>query len=61
MFAYVLPIDEKGKLNARAFLGGRDMLQRMQNEFSGTVGVKNGFERGGQRQNTKQYGNFMQI
>lgn len=46
MFAYVVPIDERGKLNARAFLGGRDTLQRMQDEFAGTVGVKNGFERG---------------
>jgi len=46
MFAYVVPIDERGKLNARAFLGGRDVLQHMQDEFAGSVGLKNGFERG---------------
>jgi len=46
MFAYVVPIDERGKLNARAFLGGRDVLQRMQDEFAASVGFRNGFERG---------------
>lgn len=46
MFAYVVPIDERGKLNARAFLGGRDTLQHMQDDFASSVGVKNGFERG---------------
>ena len=33
LVAYVVPIDQKGKLNARSFLGGRATLSKMQTEF----------------------------
>ena len=46
MVAYVLPIDEKGKLNARQFLGGRQKLSAMQTSFSEEVGEKFGLDRG---------------
>ena len=46
LYAYVVPIDEKGKLNCRAFLGGSKMLNEMQTDFAKTVGLKHGLERG---------------
>jgi hypothetical protein len=46
LYAYVVPIDERGKLNCRAFLGGRDALSKMQTEFAEEVSQKYGLERG---------------
>ena len=46
LYAYVIPIDEKEKLNCRAFLGGSKMLNEMQTDFAKTVGLKHGLERG---------------
>jgi hypothetical protein len=44
--AYVVPIDERGKLNCRAFLGAQHALREMQTEFSAKVGAQHGLERG---------------
>ena len=46
MYAYVVPKDERGKLNCRAFYGARDALSTMQSDFAEQVGVKHGLERG---------------
>ena len=46
MYAYVVPIDERGKLNCRAFLGGSKALNVMQTEFAQEVGQLHGLERG---------------
>lgn len=46
LVAYVVPIDRKGKLNCREFLGGRDKLQKMQTDFANKVGIPLGLERG---------------
>ena len=46
LVAYVVPIDPKGKLNARHFLGGRDKMTAMQTDFAEKVGAKYGLERG---------------
>jgi hypothetical protein len=41
------PIDEKGKLNARAFIGGhRGRMTELQSEFANEVSIKHGLERG---------------
>ena len=55
MVAYVVPIDEKGKLNAKHFLGGREKLRNMQTDFAKNVGEYFGLERGieGSKWNTK--------
>ena len=37
LVAYVVPIDQKGKLNCKDFLGGRAKLSRMQTDFTKTV------------------------
>ena len=44
--AYVVPIDEKGHLNARAFFGGREKMSDMQTDFAERVGKKYGLNRG---------------
>lgn len=46
MYAYVVPIDERGKLNCRAFLGGAKALSQMQTDFSQEVGQQHGLQRG---------------
>ncbi|HDR9166005.1 TPA: plasmid recombination protein [Burkholderia vietnamiensis] len=46
MYAYVTPIDERGKLNCRAFLGGSKALSTMQTEFAEQVGQKHQLARG---------------
>lgn len=46
LVAYVVPLDEKGKLNAKKYLGGRVVLRNMQSDFAKNVGVKHGLERG---------------
>ena len=37
LVAYVVPIDHKGKLNCKEFLGGRAKLNQMQTDFANTV------------------------
>lgn len=47
LVAYVVPIDEKGNLNARHFLGGRNKLSQIQTDFAEHVkglGLKRGLE-----------------
>ncbi|MFX5169009.1 plasmid recombination protein, partial [Acinetobacter baumannii] len=47
LVAYVVPIDQKGKLNAREFLGGRAKLSKMQTDFHEKVkdlGLERGLE-----------------
>lgn len=46
MYAVVVPIDERGKLNCRAFLGGAKALTEMQTDFAHQVGQNHGLERG---------------
>lgn len=47
MYAYVVPLDERGKLNHRKFYGGhRDTLSRVQTEFHEKVSKQYGMERG---------------
>lgn len=43
---YVLPRDDKDKLNCRHFLGGRAKLSAMQTDFAKKVGEPHGLERG---------------
>lgn len=48
MYAYVVPrVGEK--LNAKAFFGGAKALNALQTDFSQSVGIKHGFERGLER------------
>lgn len=47
LVAYVVPIDERGKLNCKAFTGGREKLSKMQSDFAERVqkfGLKRGVE-----------------
>jgi len=37
LVAYVVPIDQKGNLNCKDFLGGRAKLNKMQTDFANTV------------------------
>lgn len=46
MYAYVVPLDERGKLNCRAFLGGAKALSEMQTDFAERIGRKHALERG---------------
>lgn len=46
MYAYVVPKDERGKLNCRAFFGERDALSKMQTDFAERVGLRHSLERG---------------
>lgn len=46
LYAVVVPIDDKGKLNCRAFLGGSKALSDMQSDFAVRVGKDHGLERG---------------
>lgn len=46
MYAYVVPIDERGKLNCRAYLGNPKALREMQSDFAERVGQRHGLERG---------------
>lgn len=51
--AMVIPLDERGKLNARALVGGKAQLSAMQTHFAESVGAKYGLERGIQRSGAK--------
>ena len=47
LVAYVVPLDEKGKLNAKSFLGGKAKLSAMQSDFAKAVehhGLKRGIQ-----------------
>lgn len=46
LYAYIVPIDQKGALNCRAFLGGAKALSDMQSDFITQVGAKHGLKRG---------------
>lgn len=46
LVAYVVPLDDKGKLNAKKYLGGRDKLTAMQTDFAVKVANPLGLERG---------------
>lgn len=46
MYAYVVPLDDRGKLNCRHFLGGAKVLSDMQTDFAASVGKVHGLERG---------------
>lgn len=46
MYAYIVPIDSKGQLNCRAFLGGAKALSGMQTDFADRVGKKHALQRG---------------
>jgi len=46
LVAYVVPLDDQGKLNAKSFLGGKAKLTAMQTDFAHEVGRKHGLERG---------------
>jgi hypothetical protein len=37
LVAYVVPIDQRGRLNCKEFLGGRAKLSKMQTDFANTV------------------------
>ncbi len=43
---FLVPIDPKGKLNCRHYLGGREKLSALQTDFYERVGKKHGMERG---------------
>lgn len=60
LYAYAVPNDGRGKLNCRAFLGGREKLSALQDEFYEQAGRTVGLDRGikGSRvkhQTLKQY------
>jgi hypothetical protein len=46
LVAYVVPLDEAGKLNARKYLGGKSTLSQMQTDFAERVGRQYGLQRG---------------
>ena len=46
LYAYVVPIDERGKLNCRSFMGGAKALRQMQTDFAQEVGQQHGLQRG---------------
>lgn len=44
--AFVVPIDQRGKLNAAGFFDGRVKMQRLQDDFSNAVAAPYGLQRG---------------
>lgn len=46
LVAYVVPLTKDGRLSAKDFLGGRQVLSRMQTEFAEKVGAPVGLRRG---------------
>ena len=46
MTVMTIPLDERGKLNARAIVGSREGLSAMQTDFAERVGKVHGLERG---------------
>ena len=49
----VIPLDDRGKLNARALVGGKAQLSAMQTDFAERVGRQHGLERGIERSNAR--------
>lgn len=49
MQVLVIPLDARGKLNARELVGGKDKLRQMQTDFARDVGQPFGLERGQER------------
>lgn len=46
LVAYVVPISDRGTLNAKQWTGGAAALSKMQTDFAKTVGARNDLERG---------------
>ncbi|OKA46005.1 hypothetical protein BH759_05715 [Ralstonia solanacearum] len=46
LHVYVVPLDSRGKLNCRSFLGGASTLREMQTAFAKRVAASHGLERG---------------
>lgn len=46
LVAYVVPLDERGKLNCKKFLGGKKVLSEMQDDFAERVGKELFLSRG---------------
>ena len=46
MTVMTIPLDQQGKLNARAIVGSRHQLSAMQTDFARTVGQAHGLQRG---------------
>ena len=42
----IMPIDERGKMNARGLIGSKGDLSKMQSDYAERVGAKHGLERG---------------
>ena len=53
LYAYVVPLDEKGKLNVKKWLGGAKALGQMQTDFANQVGAKHRRERGTENSKAK--------
>lgn len=53
LHAFVVPLDPKGVLNAKHFVGGRDKLTRLQDEFAKVVGEPMGLDRGLRKSGTR--------
>lgn len=51
----VIPIDERGKLNARALVGGKAQLSAMQTDFAKRVGAKYEMDRGIERSKAQHH------
>lgn len=53
---FMIPLDEKGVLNSRKFVGGsKNVLKTFQTEIAKEVGVKYGFRRGEERVKPRQH------
>ena len=46
LVAYVVPLDDNGKLNAKKWTGGASAMSKMQTDFAKTVGACHGMQRG---------------
>lgn len=46
MYAYIVPLDERGKLNCHKFYGAKNALSDLQTDFFEQVGHKHGLDRG---------------
>ena len=59
LIAYVVPLDDSGRLNARKWLGGRKLMSQMQTDFAAQV-KHLGLERGwrDRKQNIRQSKKF---
>lgn len=60
MTVMTIPLDDKGKLNARRFVGSRKDLSELQTGFAAEVGASHGLERG-QRRSTATHERVQRI